>query len=237
MVSEGDEDTGHVGAQLEAMGARQRSVWRDQPRGWPVDLDRIDLVVLMGSDASVADVGRARAVAAEIDLVGAAERSGRAVLGICYGAQLLAAAHGARVGPARRPEVGWQTISTADPELAPPGPWFQFHRDRWWSGAGLDALAWSEVGPQTLHHGRSVGWQFHPEVTTTIIERWLSGPSPLIGRAGVDPAALLERSVAVAPAAAASCRRLVERVVERVVGAGPTAAVGAPALRCGRLGE
>jgi hypothetical protein len=53
------------------------------------------------------------------------------VLGICFGAQALAAALGGQAIRAERPEVGWTPIQTHRPDLIEPGPWFQWHSDRW----------------------------------------------------------------------------------------------------------
>jgi GMP synthase-like glutamine amidotransferase len=38
---------------------------------------------------------------------------------------------GGTVIRAGRPEIGWTTVQTSRPDLIEPGPWFQWHADRW----------------------------------------------------------------------------------------------------------
>ena len=46
--------------------------------------------------------------------------AGVPLLGVCLGAQLVARAAGARVGPARAAEVGWHEVALADTAAADP---------------------------------------------------------------------------------------------------------------------
>ena len=52
-------------------------------------------------------------------------------------------------------------------------------------------LAESPVGPQAYRIGRSLGVQFHPEVTTDIVEEWVSLGGEKLARDGVDADRLL----------------------------------------------
>jgi GMP synthase-like glutamine amidotransferase len=101
------------------------------------------------------------------------------VLGVCLGAQLLAQAVGARVGPATEPEVGWLEVErTADDPLLDAYP-SRFLALQWHSYAfevppGAVELARSPVCPQAYRLGESAwGVQFHPEVTGEIVARWI----------------------------------------------------------------
>ena len=107
------------------------------------------------------------------------------VFGICLGAQLLAKAAGAHVGPLREPEIGWlptELTKTAarDPVLGRlPRAFdaFQWH----WYGFDVpdqaEELARSEVCSQAFRLGDSA-WavQFHPEVTLPQVEAWIDDP-------------------------------------------------------------
>jgi GMP synthase-like glutamine amidotransferase len=66
---------------------------------------------------------------------------------------------------AERPEVGWTPIQTHRPDLIEPGPWFQWHSDRWVLPDGIRALARTGTAEQAFTAGRSLGVQFHPELT------------------------------------------------------------------------
>src|SRR5690349_10139613 len=67
----------------------------------PVSLDEHAALVVMGGPMGVSDAGSARYpfLTAELELLGEAVRRDYPVLGMCLGAQLLAAAAGARVYP------------------------------------------------------------------------------------------------------------------------------------------
>jgi GMP synthase (glutamine-hydrolysing) len=84
----------------------------------PADLGRHDVLVVMGGPMGVGDIGDARYpyLAHEVALLRERVADDAPVLGICLGAQLLAHAAGARVGPMtnasgeRVYEVGWGPI-------------------------------------------------------------------------------------------------------------------------------
>ena len=55
-------------------------------------------------------------------------------------------------------------------------------------------IAENEVGPQAYVIGRSLGVQFHPEVTTTIMDDWVRVYRHELDEHGVDPDGLLEET-------------------------------------------
>jgi GMP synthase (glutamine-hydrolysing) len=113
------------------------------------------------------------------------------VLGVCLGAQLLAQAVGARVGPAPAPEIGWLEVErTADDPLLDAYPSrflaLQWHVYAFEIPPGAVELAHSPVCPQAYRLGRAAwGVQFHPEVTGDIVARWIS-QSPEEAPAGLS---------------------------------------------------
>jgi GMP synthase-like glutamine amidotransferase len=83
------------------------------PGGVPPDFDDVDGVISLGGPANVGD-----AVAwmqPELDYLREAHRRQLAVVGICLGHQMVAAALGGEVGPATKPEVGFARVSTGVP--------------------------------------------------------------------------------------------------------------------------
>jgi GMP synthase (glutamine-hydrolysing) len=103
------------------------------------------------------------------------------VWGVCLGAQLLAAALGARVYKGDRPEVGVLPVeltphAAADPVFgAAPRrfPTLQWHGDSFDLPAGATRLASSPAYPnQAFRVGRSYGLQFHLEVSLDLATEW-----------------------------------------------------------------
>jgi GMP synthase-like glutamine amidotransferase len=153
----------------------------------------------------------------EIAFTRTAMAAGVPVLGICFGGQMLAAAVGGRVEPAPVPEIGWTTIRTARPDLIDAGPWLEWHYDRFELPAGVPALATTPLATQAFTVGRSLGLQFHPEVTESVLDAWLShGGGDELAQAGVDVDGLLSQTRSLADGAARRTHELVRRFVADV---------------------
>ncbi|KAB2367193.1 type 1 glutamine amidotransferase [Actinomadura montaniterrae] len=151
-----------------------------------------DLIVPMGAPWSVNDPGVASWVVPELAMLAKAHAAGVPLLGVCFGGQALAAALGGRVERAPRPEMGWVDVETDDPSLVGPGPWFQFHYDRWVLPPGAVEIARSEVCSQAFVLGRTMALQFHPEITVAEFDLWLAyGGDAEMRAAGADPAAIM----------------------------------------------
>jgi GMP synthase (glutamine-hydrolysing) len=116
------------------------------------------------------------------------------ILGVCLGAQMLAVAAGAAVGPAPEPEIGWHDVErTADDEVLGTLPRrfsaFQWHSYAFDLPARAVELARSRVCLQAFRVGETAwGVQFHPEVTREIVAGWAE-QAP-----GEAPAGLLEQT-------------------------------------------
>jgi GMP synthase-like glutamine amidotransferase len=96
------------------------------------------------------------------------------VFGICFGGQLLAAAHGGAVSRSAAPELGWVAIESDDESLVPAGEWFQWHYDRWDLPEAATELARNASSSQAFILGRNLAVQFHPEMSSAILASWIA---------------------------------------------------------------
>ena len=170
-----------------------------------------DAIVPMGAAWSVYDRDRIGTwIDDELDFLRRAHQAGVPVLGICFGGQALAAALGGKVIRAGQPEVGWTTVQTSRPDLVEPGPWFQWHADRWVLPDGVRALARTQAAEQAFVVARSMGVQFHPELTPQMLDGWLGNGGSQHARAlGLDPGQLVAETAARSAEARIRAHRLV----------------------------
>jgi GMP synthase-like glutamine amidotransferase len=177
-----------------------------------------DAIVPMGAPWSVYDEAAIGSwIGHELAFLRAAHHGGVPVLGICFGGQALAAALGGCVEAAPEAEIGWYALESNDPELLEPGPWFQWHADRWTPPAGARAVAHTRAAQQAFVLGRSLAVQFHPELTPPMLQGWLgNGGEAYLSDRGLPAGPLLARTRAEGPAAAARAGRLVDRFLDQV---------------------
>jgi GMP synthase-like glutamine amidotransferase len=123
---------------------------------------------------------------------------------------------GGEVFRAEREEIGWLPIETRDPELVSEGPWFQWHFDTFAPPRGARVIATTSVGPQAYVIGRSLGVQFHPEVTPEIMESWVAVYRHELDQHGVDPDKLLAETHERSDTFRALSWKLLDRFLERV---------------------
>jgi GMP synthase-like glutamine amidotransferase len=184
----------------------------DVPRldAWP-DPSVSEAVVSLGSDQSVhasADPWIER----EISFLRQAHHARVPVLGICFGAQALALALEGTVRRADCVEIGWSSTDSNEPELLPHGPWFSWHEDVFSVPPGAREIARSDAGPLAFASGLSVGLQFHPEVDSSVIRRWIDGDRQRILDLSIDEDALLGEVAADGDALRARAEDLFDRV-------------------------
>jgi GMP synthase-like glutamine amidotransferase len=155
-------------------------------------------------------------VAAEVAFIEEALRRNVPVLGLCFGAQMLAKVLGGTIAPAPAPELGWHAVQTADPAVVPAGPWLQWHFDAFTLPPGAQQLAASDAGVQAFAHGSHLGVQFHPESTIEIVRTWAQADTERLRAFGIeDGEALLERGRRHAGAALTAAFDLFDAFWER----------------------
>ncbi|MDH4120709.1 MAG: gamma-glutamyl-gamma-aminobutyrate hydrolase family protein [Deltaproteobacteria bacterium] len=158
----------------------------DTPPYPPENLDKCAALVVMGGPMGAYEQDAHPWMAPEIALIRRAMDSGLPVLGICLGAQLMAAALGAKVYKGQAGlEVGWCPITLAPEAHNDPlfrhlgecsnGPGvFQWHGDTFDLPPQATLLASSQKYPhQAFRYKNSYGLQFHLEADEKIITRWL----------------------------------------------------------------
>ncbi|WP_084102269.1 glutamine amidotransferase [Demequina sp. NBRC 110051] len=167
-----------------------------------------ELTVVLGGPVGVGDVATYPVLSEEIALIRGRLEAGRATIGVCLGAQLMAAALGAEVRPGVA-EIGWAPVAlTADAVAGPlrhlaEAPVLHWHGDTFALPEGATLLASTEATPhQAFEAGSGLALQFHPEVDGEAIERWLIGHSVELAARGIDVVELRGQSAAHADEAA-----------------------------------
>ena len=184
------------------------------------DPTRYDAIVPMGAPWGAWDDERiGNWLLPELQWLRDADAAGVPTLGLCFGGQLLARAHGGSVAPAPVHEIGWLPVWSDDPSIVGEGPWFQFHYDRFQPPPGSTEIARTARASQAFTLRRNLGVQFHPELTAQMLLGWYDSPGDArshVARDGQDPEVLLAQTKAFEPAARERARALVASFLERV---------------------
>lgn len=137
------------------------------------DIEEYDVLIPMGSIRSLTRRDEIDTwIDEELHLIRTTHQRGMPILGICFGGQLLAAALGGSVELTPVTEIGWREIEGENNPIGP-GPWMQWHHDRFIPPPEAEILARNDTSVQLIRIGRSVGTQFHPEVDLAHVETWL----------------------------------------------------------------
>jgi len=230
----GHEGPGLIAGALDEAGHRFEVVRPDRGDSLP-DRGSIAGLVVMGGPMGVHDVDAHPWLAPERALIAEAVEDGVPVLGVCLGAQQLAAALGADVatGPSAEVGLGHVELTAAgrrDPVLGPEYgglaqtalPCVHWHQDTFTIPDGAVHLAATRVFPhQAFRWGdRAYGIQFHVEVDRALADAWC--PHLPVGVGLVGPRLAQVETVG---------RRLLRRFVARCGAFGPV-----PAMTAGGVG-
>ena len=172
---------GQIGVALHEAGALIEVFrpWRD---GVLPEPGAHDALVVFGGEQSALDDDLHPYIPELARRMREISQSGRAVLGICLGSQILARGLGAenRLGVAE--EFGWCGVDLTeagkdDPvlgHLPPQFPIFQWHSDHFTLPPGTTRLAGSAVAAnQCFRAGRATyGMQFHFEASRAVVAAW-----------------------------------------------------------------
>jgi GMP synthase (glutamine-hydrolysing) len=206
------EGPGRIAERLARRGYELELLELHQGARVPRALASGDLLVVMGGPMGVGDLDDPRFpfLRPELELLTRCVDADAPVLGVCLGAQLLAAAAGARVQPMtgsdgrRVYEIGWASLSllhggAVDPLLAglpESATMLHWHGDAFELPPGARLLASTEVCKSQAFALRSrlFGLQFHCEVDAAAIEGFLTSDAEFVQRVLGDGAAARIRS-------------------------------------------
>ncbi|MDE0121075.1 MAG: type 1 glutamine amidotransferase [bacterium] len=158
-------------------------------------VEEIGALVIMGGRMGAYETGEHSFLVEEMALARQAVDRGMPVLGICLGAQLLAAALGGSAYLADRPEVGAVPVLLTEPGYRHPivskvagRRVFSMHQDTFDPPPGSVLLAYSQRFPQAFSIGSALGIQFHPETPNAEANEWAyNGARGMLERAGKTP--------------------------------------------------
>jgi GMP synthase-like glutamine amidotransferase len=162
--------------------------------GWRLPaVEAIDALIIMGGPMGVYDEDEYPWLVEEKAFIGECIRSGKKVLGICLGAQLVALCLGAAVRAAPNKEIGWFPVEPTESgkgiawlyELFGERPVvFHWHGDQFGIPGGcIDLLSSAANGNQAFYYNeRVIGLQFHLEVTRETLQQMVEhGADELVG--------------------------------------------------------
>lgn len=193
------EDLGSFAQPLQAAGYSIRYSSVGDPDFCSGDPLTPDLLVVLGGPIGVYEEEAYPFLAAERAFIATRVAARLPTLGVCLGAQLIAAALGARVFPSGIKEIGFSRLTLTDAGRSSALRHFDgvdvlhWHGDTYTLPPGAANLASSAlVEQQAFALGRSIlGLQFHPEAETDQrFERWLVGHAAELAAAKIDPASL-----------------------------------------------
>lgn len=203
-------------APIEAAGYQVDRIDVIDPAFSALDLTAPDLLIMMGGPMGVYEQDRHPWIACQLRRLARRLEAGRPTLGVCFGAQMVAAAMGARVYPGEHMEIGFHPVSLHDPEgllrhLAEQ-PVLHWHGDTFDLPDDVELLASSPLyRHQAFRRGRNIlALQFHAEMgLDPRFDAWIEEGPEAIARAGLTEADLRAAHDHHGPAAVAAGQAMI----------------------------
>jgi GMP synthase (glutamine-hydrolysing) len=188
-----------------------------------LDLGAPDLLIMMGGPMGVYEQAEHPWIACQLRRLARRLDARRPTLGVCFGAQMIAAAMGARVYPGPAKEVGFDALTIIDP-ASPLGhlaevPVLHWHGDTFDLPADVELLASSAAYPhQAFRRGPNIlALQFHAEMgLDPRFEHWVDQWPEALAEVGSSPDTMRADHARLGPGAVDAGRRMIAQWLEEL---------------------
>lgn len=203
---------------IEAAGYHVDRIDVCDPGFSSVDLREPDLLIMMGGPMGVYEHERHPWIACQLRRLALRLEADRPTLGVCLGAQMMAAALGATVHAGPVKEVGFHPVTVHDDALAGPlrhvvnVPMLHWHGDTFTLPPNAELLASSHLyDHQAFRRGNNLlALQFHAEMgLDPRFDVWLNQWPDTVTDAGTDAEALRAAHDAFGPGAVSAGQAMI----------------------------
>lgn len=208
---------------IEAAGYEVDRIDVSDPSFSSLDLREPDLLIMMGGPMGVYEQDLYPWIGCQMRRLAHRLDAGRPTLGVCFGAQMMAAALGAEVyaGPVK--EVGFHPVTVHEKALDSAlrhivdVPILHWHGDTFTLPDNVELLASSHVyDHQAFRRGNTVlALQFHAEMgEDPRFDAWIEEWPESVAEAGGDEASLRDAHTRLGPGAVAAGRAMISEWLE-----------------------
>lgn len=203
---------------IEAAGYEVDRIDVSDPAFATLDLRQHDLLIMMGGPMGVYEQDRYPWIACQLRRLKLRLDADLPTLGVCLGAQMIAAALGAQVFPGPVKEVGFHPVTVHDEAREGPlrhivdVPVLHWHGDTFTLPEGVDLVASSHVyDHQAFRRGANLlALQFHAEMgLDPRFDAWLDQWPDTVAEAGHDTESLRAAHDAHGPSAVAAGQAMI----------------------------
>lgn len=189
-----------------------------------LDPQAADILFVLGAPIGAGETEQYPFLKAEYTLIRERLAADRPLMGICLGAQLMAATSGQKVYPCGHKEIGFAPLTLTGAGLQSPlrhlegTPVLHWHGDTFDMPPGTVHLAETPLcRHQAFSSGRNVlGVQFHAEADPARIERWLIGHACELAGAGISPEIVRKDALRFGPALAKAGENMIAEWLEQL---------------------
>lgn len=170
-----------------------------------IDASAPDLVVVLGNDSAVYEKDRLDYIAREEQWVADRLAAEKPILGVCFGAQIMASALGGEVYKGDSTQIGYRTVEPTEAGKDSPVavfegvPVMQWHGDTFTLPDTVTRLAGSSdyANEAFSIDNWALAIQFHPEVTEDMFAQWLADGRESVSAQGLSEAELVNEHLAL----------------------------------------
>lgn len=205
-------------APIEAAGYHVDRIDVSDERFSSLDLAEPDLLIMMGGPMGVYEQDLYPWIPCQLRRLARRLDADRPTLGVCFGAQMMAAALGAEVFAGPASEIGFHPVTLHEHALSGPlrhlagTPVLHWHGDTFTLPDEVELLASSHLyDHQAFRRGANIlALQFHAEMGfDPRFEAWIEGGQAAIARAGTTEAQLRSDHDALGPGAVAAGQKMI----------------------------